>query len=172
MEDYKEGFLYENERNFITFLPKYRFSHFKETVSISRKMSVRLRFPASASDRVVTDIQLSSDTSEPIETRGLWDSGAMTCCIKESIAASLNLLVTGQVNDVILVGRPASNRNTVILNVQVSNKIKFQGLDAVVLPDDEMSTGFIIGMNLINKEVMKIDGSSLYGWLLFDFDLQ
>lgn len=173
-EDYKEGVLHENERNFITFLPKYSLGpiQYKDGLSTITKMSVRLRFPASASDRIVTDIQLSSETSQPIQTRGLWDSGAMTCCIKKSLSDSLNLSVVGNVKDTVMVGRPATDRDVVQLDVQVSEEIKFRNLNAVVLPDVDMSTGFIIGMNLINRGVMKIDGRSLYGWLLFDFDLQ
>ena len=96
----------------------------------------------------------------------------MTCCIKKSLSDSLNLSVVGKVKDTVMVGRPATDRDVVRLDVQVSDEIKFRDLNAVVLPDVDMSTGFIIGMNLINKGVMKIDGRSLYGWTLFDFYIE
>ncbi len=133
------------------------------------KMSVRLKFRGSIT-RIVSDIHLSRESNYSVDIRGLWDSGSMTCCIKKSISDNMNLPVIRQVEDVILVGRPASNRDVVNLDIQISDDITFHDLEAIVLPDDDMpSVGFIIGMNLINKGIMTIDGR-IPGYTLFEFD--
>ena len=86
------------ELDFITFLPKYRITYGsvnESPVVISRKMALMLKFKGSVT-RIVTDINLSSGSETQIEVRGLWDSGAMTCCIKKSLSDSLNLAIVGK----------------------------------------------------------------------------
>jgi hypothetical protein len=167
----KNAILLSEELYSFTFLSKFGISYGStdETPFSIKKMSLKLKFRGSVT-RIVTDILLSSEPNSPIVAKGLWDSGAMTCCIKKSLSDSLNLLPIDIAKDAVMVGRPATDRDVVQLDVQVSDKIKFHELKVVVLPDEDMpSTDFIIGMNLINKGLMTIDGT-IPGYTLFAFD--
>lgn len=99
---------------------------------------------------LITDIKIKNpETSELLESKAIWDTGAMNSVITESAAQALNLIPIGKADVHGVHGWKTVN----VYNVNITLNNESISIDTRVTECDELSvdkgTGMLIGMNII-----------------------
>ena len=103
-------------------------------------------------NRIKTPIEVTNiDTSQTIQTFGVWDTGAQCSVMRQDLVDQLGLVPRGFKNIKGVTGE--QRRNTYLANVTLNNKeitldMEITGVDAF---SDDTDEGMLIGMDIISQ---------------------